>query len=319
MGKGGYSLLFKNCETFAKYCKTGSGRSVQVSERFSKVIKTVMNSMKPLCTLPRIVTFTLTAMGAEGIEAALGVLTGTVANIIGAAVFIFTEGVLCCIDLYKLYGARRDNSLTKKKFKQLFIKRIKVSLAKMVAGFAGSFGGSMAGRLIGGAIGAAVGGAVGNVPGATVGMGVGQMIGGFVGGVSGGVGAVVTVQGIRTITWSLRNREKVDSILQLALGDHVVLPGERLGHPYCHAIISGLDNDNDKIKVIRNDHKRGVVEDWIAYVPMQKMKYGIGECYPVPEVLKNARSCMGVKKYSLAFYNCKTFAVQQKRRKEVNF
>lgn len=41
IGKRGYNLVFNNCEHFARWCKTGSSRSIQVEDAVEKVVELV--------------------------------------------------------------------------------------------------------------------------------------------------------------------------------------------------------------------------------------------------------------------------------------
>ncbi|PIK61180.1 phage shock protein A (IM30) [Apostichopus japonicus] len=308
LGEHGYNLLFNNCESFATFCKRGVARTLQVSENICKVVTTAARELQTMCKSPRFLVLLCNFVGAEGIEK---VMQQT--NVVGGVLYLVFEGMLCCVDIYKLYGHRHDGSITKKQFIELVVKRVVLSISKVIVGTTTGILGAGVGTIAGGVIGGVV--TLGSTPGIVLGMCVGS----FVGSVAGGVGGVATLNGFRTIIWSLSHSKDAESIEKLRLGDHVILPGEAWLHPRCHAIISGIDRADNKIKVIRNDKKRGVVEEWIAYVPMQRMVYNVGECYPVPKVLENARSQLGKKRYSIATYNCKTFAVEQKMKKELNF
>ncbi|PIK61183.1 PspA/IM30 family protein [Apostichopus japonicus] len=308
LGKRGYNLLFNNCESFATFCKRGVARSLQVSENICKVVTTIARELQTVCMSPRFVALFWNFAGAEGIET----LTKQT-NLVGGVLYLVFEGMLCFVDIYKLYGQRHDEGITKKQFKELVVERVVLSVSKVIVGTTTGILGGLAGTIVGGAIGGVV--TLGSVPGIVIGANVGT----FIGSVAGGVGGVATLSGCRTILRSLLNSVDVKSITSLKLGDHVILLGEAFLHPRCHAIISGIDRADKKIKVIRNYYKRGVVEEWIVYGPMKKMVYNVGECYSVPKVLENARSKLGKKRYSIATYNCKTFAVEQKMKKELNF
>ncbi|XP_071828175.1 uncharacterized protein [Apostichopus japonicus] len=314
LGKGGYNLIFNNCESFATYCKRGVSRSLQVSAKICEKVDVLKKELIAICNSPRFVVMVGQIARAEGVEEIVKVSTGmTNANLVGGVLYLVSEGMFCCMDMYKLAGMRRDKSITTKQFINLAVKRVLLAISKVIVGTATGIIGAGAGTIAGGVIGAIV--SLGSPPGIVIGAGIGSLIGS----IAGGVGGVATLNGSRTIIWSLSHSKDVESIEKLCLGDHVILPGEAFMHPRCHAIISGIVCANNQIKVIRNDYKRGVVEEYIDYVPMKRMVYGLGECYPVPTVLENARSKLGNKRYSIATYNCKTFAVEQKMKKELNF
>ncbi|XP_071828174.1 uncharacterized protein [Apostichopus japonicus] len=308
LGERGYNLLLNNCESFAAFCKRGVARSLQVSENICKVVTTIVRELQTVCRSPRFLVLCGEIGGAEMIEKGM-----QQTNVVGGVMYLVFEGMLCCVDIYKLFGHKHDKSITKKQFIELVVKRVVLSISKVIVGTTTGIIGAGAGAIAGGVIGGVV--TLGSPPGIALGMGVGS----FIGSVAGGVGGVATLNGSRTIIWSLLHSKDVESIEKLRLGDHVILPGEALLHPRCHAIVSGIDCADNKIKVIKNEHKRGVVEEWIAYVPMKRMEYGLGECYPVPQVLENARRKLGQKRFSIINYNCKTFAKEQKMKKELNF
>ena len=80
-------------------------------------------------------------------------------------------------------------------------------------------------------------------------------------------------------------------------------------HPRCHGIVVEHDGKNS-IKVIRNKYKKGVVEEWIEFTqPLYKVAYDEGECKDAQKVILYARlKQYEGHRYSLAKYNCKTFA-----------
>ncbi|XP_071828178.1 uncharacterized protein [Apostichopus japonicus] len=314
LGKGGYNLFLNNCESFATFCKRGVSRTLQVSEKICKSLDVLKKELSVICNSPRFVVLVGQIARAEGIEEIVKVSTGMAnANLVGGVLYLVSEGMFCCMDMYKLAGMRRDKSITTEQFIKLAVKRVVLAISKVIVGTTTGIIGAGAGSFAGGVIGCVV--TLGTFPGLMIGAGVGSLIGS----VLGGVGGVATFNGSRTILWSLSHSKDVESIKWLRLGDHVIIPGEAFLHPRCHAIISGIDRTDNKVKVIRNDYKRGVVEEWIAYVPMKRMVYNVGECYPVLKVLENAKSKLGIKRYSIATYNCKTFAVEQKMKKELNF
>ncbi|PIK36836.1 PspA/IM30 family protein [Apostichopus japonicus] len=314
LGEGGYNLFFNNCESFATFCKRGVSQTKQVSDNICKAADKLKRVLGAICHAPSFRAMCGGIARAHGIKEIVKVTPGMAyINLVGGALYIIVEGMFCFIDIYKLYGLRHDRSITTKHFVTMVVKRVGLAISKGVVGGATSFFGAGVGAFSGLVLGAMVTHSSG--PGMLVGATAGYVIGSVAGGVSG----VATLNGSRTIIWSLLHSKNVQSIESLLLGDHVILPGEAFLHPRCHAIVSAIDRVENKIKVIRNDYTRGVVEEWIDYVPMKRMVYGVGECYPVPTVLENARSQIGKHRYNIATYNCKTFAVEHKMKKELNF
>ena len=98
------------------------------------------------------------------------------------------------------------------------------------------------------------------------------------------------------------------SVDDLAIGDQVVFYRWLL-HPRHHAIVSDKDCVHNKLRIIHNTSKEGVVEEWVDFVqPLYKLIYPDGESYPPNDVIDRAQSKLGCKEYSLITNNCKDFA-----------
>ncbi|KAJ8039725.1 hypothetical protein HOLleu_13820 [Holothuria leucospilota] len=299
-----YKLLWNNCESFATFCKRGIARSLQVSEKICSFLKRVGSALVQMAKSPRVVVWVGEFIGSEGIESAvrLGNKYVTQANVVGGVLYFVAEGILCCVDIYKLYGARHDERITKEQFKKAVVKKVILAAFRGVVG-AGS-------SVVGGMVGAAAGAIAG-----PIGVGVGL----FVGSVVGGVGGVAAFEGSRTIFWSFKNSVNVTSVTELKTGDHIVLPTSTLLHPRCHAIVVFKDERNNRIEIIRNDYHRGVVMEWVDFVEMKRINYGLGESYSAKKVIERASSHIGESRYNIITFNCKTFATKQKMKEELNF
>lgn len=299
-----YRLLWNNCESFATFCKRGIARSLQVSEKICSFLKRVGSALQEMAKSPRLLVWLGEFIGSEGIESTvrLGSKYVTHANVIGGVLYFVAEGIFCCVDIYKLYGAKHDERISKEQFKKAVIKRVILAAFRGVAAVGSS--------ILGGMVGAAAGAIAG-----PVGAGVGL----FVGSVVGGVGGVAAFEGSRTIFWSFKNSVNVTSVKELKIGDHIVLPTTILLHPRCHAIVLYKDERKNRIEIIRNNYRRGVVKEWVDFVEMKRINYGLGESYSARKVIERASNHIGERRYNIATFNCKTFAREQKMKEDLNF
>lgn len=319
LGDTGYGPFTDNCESFATYCKTGVEQSHQVAWLKGKVnelithnvVTTARTVVKATCTivqktasvakqtLPTLIQEAPSAAGgifpAEGIEYAV---KGS--NWVGAGIVLVIEGGFVAWDLSKAYKERKDGKTTRNNFIETAIRRVVEGLMSAGLSVLFSLGPELIGIAVGAPLGPAgiiVGGIIGGVVGGVVGKVVGTALGSFIG---------------KVISSSFKADDRaVTDISELESGDHIVVYSWLL-HPRCHAIVVEHDGIN-KIKVIRNRYSVGVVEEWIPFSkPLFRVEYKQGTCKDAANVVETARSMIGERKYSLALYNCKSFARQCK-------
>ncbi|XP_060070925.1 uncharacterized protein LOC132550847 [Ylistrum balloti] len=315
----GYSLFTDNCESFATYCKTGVEKSHQLAWLKGKLKEiagqnigtSVRSTITGTCrivqktvsvakqTLPATMQDATMAAGkiipAEGIERAV---KGS--NLVGAGIVIVLEAGFVTWDLYNAYEERKKGNTSRNDFIETAIQRVVEGVLSAGVTILFSLGPELIGMAVGsplGPVGIIVGGVIGGIVGGVVGKFVGTALGSVIG---------------KAISSSFKADDRaVTNICDLKCGDHIVVY-EWLLHPRCHAIVME-QNGIDKIKVIRNTYQAGVVEEWIPFsIPMFKVDYREGTCKDPEKVVEMARSRLGEKRYSLATYNCKTFARQCK-------
>ncbi|KAJ8036196.1 hypothetical protein HOLleu_20100 [Holothuria leucospilota] len=109
----------------------------------------------------------------------------------------------------------------------------------------------------------------------------------------------------------------VDSIQELAKGDHIVLSGWTL-HPRCHSIVVDTNIEKNELRLVRFTYEKGVIEEWKQWEPpiYKVTRYYIGDksisskLFDTDVVIKRARSRINNDRltYNIRTNNCKTFA-----------
>ncbi|XP_021365435.1 uncharacterized protein LOC110458160 isoform X2 [Mizuhopecten yessoensis] len=319
IGDTGYFPFTDDCETFATYCKTGVEKSHQLAWLKGKckeivgqnIILAAKSITKGTCLIvqhtvsvakqiiPSVIQDTSMAAGkifsAEGIEHAM---KGS--NFVGAGIVIVLEAGFVTWDLNQAYKERKKGNTSRNDFIETAIRRLVEGVLSAGLSILCSLGPELIGIAVGsplGPVGIIIGGIVGGIIGGVVGKMAGTALGSVLG---------------KAISSTFKADDRaVTSIADLKYGDHIVGYGWVL-HPRCHAIVVD-HNGVDKIKVIRNSYKRGVVEECIPFSkPLFKVEYQQGTCKDPEKVVEMARSKLGENQYSLAIYNCKTFARQCK-------
>ncbi|KAJ8042667.1 hypothetical protein HOLleu_09484 [Holothuria leucospilota] len=129
-----------------------------------------------------------------------------------------------------------------------------------------------------------------------------------------------TVMGAALSSWRLKvdhEDKQVDSIEDLAKGDHIVFSGWAL-HPRCHGIVVDTNIEKNELRLVRFTYQKGVVEEWKKWKPpiYKVLKYYIGDktlssnIYDPDVVVERARKMLNNTKlrYNIGMNNCKTFA-----------
>lgn len=319
IGTLGYNFFMRNCEHFARFCKTGLGESIQTHYFINLVRRSVRRAVQ--ATYTRFATEVPVIIGrtagkyltAEMVEKAV---RGT--NKVGAAVVVIFEGVFMIWDLSKIHKQRTGSEISFREYLKATITRTLEAVCAAGGTIAGAMIGEAAGGTTGAFIGAAVGTmfcpffgtAVGAAIGTPVGVFVGGIIGGIIGGVLGHAGGTFLghIIGGGIVSWIKHDDRAVKSITDLKEGDQIVFYCWAL-HPRCHAIVVGHDARRN-VKVIRSTYERGVVEEWVEYKdPVYRVTYMVHEIVPVAETMRRARSKIGrPNDYNLLTNNCKHFA-----------
>ena len=325
----GYGLLNNNCEGFAAFCKTGISESCQTNwfwgklkevggtavGQFAKTVaKTVCTGVKEAAKAGATAASEITVQEAVKNVGKLGIAETVetvkhASNWVGAGIVIAIEGGFCIWDVSKIYEKRKNGSLSRKDFIESTAQRVMEAICG--AGFA--VAGSLLGEFLGGAAGAALGSVipvVGTVAGATVGVFIGSIIGGVVGALGGKIlGSLIgPFVGKAIVHFIKRDDRAVESVEHLTEGDHVVFYRWLL-HPRHHAIVVETDSVRNKIRIVHNTRRCGIVEEWVNFVhPVYKVIYNGDECHISNDVIARARSKLGDNNYSLITNNCKDFA-----------
>ena len=305
IGDSGYGFFSDNCEAFATYCKSGYAKSHQVSWLVKKIMEglSLMGSRTSVKNGVRFISKAVAKaplVAAEVIPAEIIEEAVNGSQAIGAGIVLIVEAGFIIFDVYKMYKERKYGDISRSDFIEGAVRRIIEGILS-------------AGVSIGCSIGLEIG--AGCLFGLCFGP-IGALVGGLLGGIIGGIigGSLIRVS-IGTLAGSWAGKaiacrfpnDRVVKINELTLGDHIVLTGWFL-HPRCHAIVLE-HNKKDEILVIRNTHKKGVVQEWMKVEePVMKVEYKHGACLEPEKVIENARSLLGQTKYNLATYNCKTFA-----------
>ncbi|XP_060070953.1 uncharacterized protein LOC132550877 [Ylistrum balloti] len=306
----GYSPFTDNCESFATYCKTGVEKSHQlawvegkIGEILGQNIATFAKStINATCKILQ----TTVSVSKTAVEAGRPFQSGGIehvmlaSNVVGAGIIIMLETGFVTWDLSQVYAQRKHGNTSRNDFIETAIRRVVEGVLSAGVTILFSLGPELIGMAVGsplGPVGIFVGGVIGGIVGGVVGKYIGTALGSVIG---------------KAISSSFKTDDRaVTNICDLKCGDHIVLYRGIL-HPRCHAIVVE-QNGIDKIKVIRNKYKAGVVEEWVSFSkPLFRINYKQGVSKDPEEVVKMARSKLGEYRYCLPVYNCKTFARQCK-------
>ncbi|KAJ8032738.1 hypothetical protein HOLleu_22767 [Holothuria leucospilota] len=346
LGRREYNLFTRNCETFSVYCQIGtliSWQTVCFVGKFMRCIKatflktcwqsgkevTVAEAVEGFLAGHRLKDLVPQATKGEHLKGAIAHSTtsdpintalaqlpmeqplkniskqatnGTsMRNLIGAGIIIVMEGMAVKFDVEQLYAQRKQGGISRKDFLHNSIQKIIEGL--FMAGFV--ITGSVFGEIAGGAIGSFI------APGSGTGIGIimGSIIGGVVMGVPGKlIGTMLGRNVGRIISATIKYDDKLVRFKDVKRGDQIVMYGWFL-HPRCHAIVTTVDKTNRKIKVIRNTYEKGVIEQWLDFIPpVYRVCYDEHERNSAERAVQIAQSKIGENKYNILYYNCKHFA-----------
>ena len=347
IGDKGYGPLTDNCESFATYCKTGIAKSRQAAWFEQKweeikgnarvtllkdIAKSVMGGMSAAArkaasgeVTEEMLNLLLEKTGSQVVDALKRAFpempqktamelakkyAGTIAvaetieklkrasDWVGAGVVLLLESCAFIRDATRICRERKTGKLSKRDWINQSTQRISEFVFSAITTNFGSLLGSC--TPLGPFFGSIIGGAVGSF--------VGKYVGGSV--VGSRLGQKVALQ--------FHEDKIVQKIDDLVPGDHISFKYSKCPNNICHAIF--IEQDHDKVKVIRETHGQGVKEEKLPFTMVieVKVEYDDNACGDPNKValyatLKTFEEC----DYSDRKYGCKTFAVECKIRAKV--
>ena len=296
----GYGLLKNNCEGFAAFCKTGVISESSQTHWFWAKISEIDATILIATTLIYVILYATYLVVKVVDKSAVGsvysveyVYRTTIQ--LSAAFTLAVEYALSKQDLCKMYENRKNGNMSRIDFIESVARRIMEAIL------------SVGGCLLGVSMVAVLGGQSVNPNVADIGLypcvGLfGSLIGKLVS------PAIRPYVGKAIVYCIHRDDRAVAAVDDLDIGDQVVFHGWLL-YPRHYAIVSDKDCVHNKLRIIHNTNKEGVVEEWVDFVqPLYKVIYPDGESYPSNDVIERGQSKLGCKEYSLITNNSKDFA-----------
>ena len=112
----------------------------------------------------------------------------------------------------------------------------------------------------------------------------------------------------KMITLTVKHDDRLIKFSDLKRGDQIVMCAWFF-HPRCHAIVLELNKKKRAMRAIRNTHMKGVIEEWLDFVPpVYQVSYNENDRRSVGDTIERARSKLGENTYNLLTNNCKHFA-----------
>ncbi|KAH3835876.1 hypothetical protein DPMN_109244 [Dreissena polymorpha] len=227
---------------------------------------------------------------------------------IASALTLFVEGMLVIWDIGQVYERRQNAKI----LRSVLLKYMGQRLVKGAIASGLAIVGCRAGEKLATRAGVEIetgifspAAFVLSLIGGTAGVALGHMIGSVIG----------PYVGKMVLGWVKREDLAVKTVNELVLGDVIVMSPGSL-HQRCYAVVTGTDPKENKVNVVRNTYKAGIVQEWIRFEqPTYKLVFKEDECYNGNAVVMRAQTKVGEHAYSFVKNNCRHFACWCKEKK----